>query len=583
MTTPPPEPHPAAPRPFPRTPWALLRRLRGPKPRRLGAVLLTALAGSLAVAATIPLTPEDFRLSGTQIGDVSPAAIRPSTECQGCHGDYDPQNEPYSTWAGSLMGLAGRDPLFFAQMTNANQDVANVGSFCLRCHVPLSFVTGHAAQPNGSTLDALDRDGVNCHFCHSLVDPNYQPGVSPPEDQAILAGLAAVPGHAANAMFVLDPQGRRRGPYDETDAPHLTIASPFHRASALCGTCHDVGNVAVSRLPNGSYRYNLPNLAVPDENPWTQFPLERTYTEWKLSSFAAGGVDMGGRFGGARGPVVSTCQDCHMPTETARGCLWGRERTDLARHEFAGAAAPSLDLIAAHTAGDPSVDPALIAAGRARAVSMLERAASLELSVDGAAVVARVVNQSGHKLPTGHIEGRRVWLNLRFLDGAGTILREHGHYDPATSHLDETTTTVYEMQVGLSPDAAGTTGLPPGVTTHMALADTIEKDTRIPPRGYQSASFEAAGAPAVGIVFADGQYWHDGRFPIPRRATRVEATVYYQSLTRHYIEALRDGNVTDDWGTRLHALWEATGRGAPLPMASSQLFLTDTIFTDGFQ
>src|SRR3989304_2451763 len=77
------------------------------------------------------------------------------------------------------------------------------------------------------------------------------------------------------------------------------------------------------------------------------------------------------------------------------------------------------------------------------------------------------------------------------------------------------------------------------------------------PRGYQGASCEAGGAPAVGIVFADGQYWHDGRFPIPRRATRVEATVYYQSLTRHYIEALRDGNVTDDWGTRWHALWEA--------------------------
>ena len=150
------------------------------------------------------------------------------------------------------MGLAGRDPLFFAQMTNANQDVANVGTFCLRCHVPMSFVTGHAADPSGQTLDDTDRDGVTCHFCHSLVDPVYVPGQSPPEDEEVLAGLDAVPEHYGNAMFVLDPQGRRRGPYEETDAPHVTIASPFVKSSAMCGTCHDVGNVATWRRPDGS-------------------------------------------------------------------------------------------------------------------------------------------------------------------------------------------------------------------------------------------------------------------------------------------------------------------------------------------
>jgi hypothetical protein len=81
----------------------------------------------------------------------------------------------------------------------------------------------------------------------------------------------------------------------------------------MCGTCHDVGNVAVSKLPNGTYRYNLLDQPTPDEDPWMQFPLERTYTEWQLSEFAATGVDLGGRFGGTGGPVVETCQDCHMP------------------------------------------------------------------------------------------------------------------------------------------------------------------------------------------------------------------------------------------------------------------------------
>ena len=38
--------------------------------------------------------------------------------------------------------------------------------------------------------------------------------------------------------------------------------------------------------------YNALDQPTPDEDPHTQFPLERTYTEWSLSEFAAIGVDM---------------------------------------------------------------------------------------------------------------------------------------------------------------------------------------------------------------------------------------------------------------------------------------------------
>ena len=116
--------------------------------RRVTGIVL-ALVATAALAALIPLTQEDFRLSGTQIGDVPMGVLEPAESCRICHGDFDPEDEPYATWAGSLMGLAGRDPLFYAQMTNANQDVANVGTFCLRCHVPMSFVTGHALSVDG--------------------------------------------------------------------------------------------------------------------------------------------------------------------------------------------------------------------------------------------------------------------------------------------------------------------------------------------------------------------------------------------------------------------------------------------------
>ncbi len=545
----------------------------------LVTVLLVG-GGGLAVAAIIDMTIEDFHLSGTQVSDVGPEIIQTSHTCSVCHGGYDPDNEPFFTWAGSLMGLAGRDPLFFAQMTTANQDVANVGYFCMRCHVPLSFVTGHAYDTDGSTLDDTDRDGVNCHFCHSMLDPIYRPGESPPEDEAILAGMDEVPEHYGNAMFVLDPTGLRRGPYEKTEAPHEAVYSPFHKAGRMCGTCHDVGNVAVDRLPDGTYTYNTIDERTPDENPHAQFPLERTFSEWALSEFATPGVDMGGRFGGEGVRVVSTCQDCHMPKTTGQGCSSGPPRSDLARHTFAGAAAPVLDLIAEHYKDDPNVDLDAIAAGRANAVSMLERAASLSVRVEEGLLRVQVTNESGHKLPTGHIEGRRVWLNVRLLNSTGALLREFGHYDYDEAHLDEESTTIFEMKVGLSEAAAEITGLPPGVTTHMALADLIVKDNRIPPRGFENATFEAAGAPVVGETYADGEYWHWSEFPMPPGAARAEVTLYYQSLTRHYIEALRDGNVTDDWGEILHSLWRVTGRGAPIPMATASW---SSIFSDGFE
>ena len=557
-------------------------KLRGRSRVVLVAMLALGWVVSATAQAPIPMTQTDFHVPGTQIGDMPLANLRAASECKICHGDYNAAAEPSATWAGSLMALGGKDPLFYAQMTTANQDVTNVGSFCLRCHVPVAVVTGHVAQPNGSTLNARDKEGVTCHFCHSMVDPVYEAGVSPPEDQAVLAALAAIPNYTANAMFVLDPQGRRRGPRADASPSHEFLVSPYHREAALCGTCHDVGNVATTKQVDGTYRYNLINTESPSHDPWQQFPLERTYTEWKLSAFAAGGVNLGGRFGGTRGAVVATCQDCHMPGVAGAPCSFCSDRPDLASHEFAGAAVPSLDLIAAYTVGDPDVNPAHIAAGRAKALSMLQRAATVELSRAGGNVVARVVNHSGHKLPTGHIEGRRVWLNLSFYDINDNLLLERGHYDTGTAHLDEATTTVYEMQVALSADAATATGLPAGVTTHMALADTIAKDTRIPPRGFNNTTYANAGAPVVGISYGDGEYWHEQQVALPTNTARVVARLYYQTLTRHYIEALRDGNVTDSWGTTLHSLWQATGRGAPIEMTTATLEL-ERVFANSFE
>lgn len=262
-----------------------------------------------------------------------------------------------------------------------------------------------------------------------------------------------------------------------------------------------------------------------------------------------------------------------MPKADAKACVFGPQRSDARRHEFAGAAAQVLDIIAAYTQNDPAVSQAALARGKAASVSMLQRAATLDVGADGQVLNVRVINESGHKLPTGHIEGRRVWINVQFANDAGAIVREHGAYDHDTAELDKDTTTVYEMHVGLSDAASAITGLTAGETTRMALADTIEKDNRIPPRGFNNAAFLAKGAPAVGATYADGQYWDDEAFPIPNGATRASVTLYYQNTPRDYIVHLRDANTTNHWGQTLYDLWDSTGRGVPIAMTVKSLSL----------
>ncbi len=551
-----------------------------PQKRRRRAIIVLLCSATLIAGGLIPTTEEDFHLPGTQIGDMTEDMMLQSDNCMGCHGLTLNTADPYTTWSGSLMAHAGRDPLFEAQMVTANQDVTYAGYYCMRCHVPMSIPTGHALPPDGSERDPFDSDGVSCHFCHAMVDPQYVKGESPSEDAAVLAALAEVPEYYGNAAFVLDPNGTRRGPRVTPLAAHATIQSDFFKSGDMCGTCHDVGNLCITRDADGVYRYNAIGEPTPNHDPWTQFPLERTYTEWKLSAFNQGGVDMGGRFGGVGGGVVSSCQDCHMPRAVGQACVWGPEYPDLARHDFAGASAWVLQIIAMAYPNDPSVNQKSLLAGQAAAVDMLQRAASLSAAQECGHYTVRVTNESGHKIPTGHIEGRRIWLNVKFYSGKKTLAREYGHYDMAQAHLDEETTVVYEMHVGLSPDASALTGYPAGETTHMALADVIVKDNRIPPRGFDNETYAAAGAPAIAGVYADGQHWSDVSFAIPDGVNRVEVTLNYQTVTRHYIEALRDGNHTNTKGQELYDLWEQSGKCAPISMATLSSAISGFVFGD---
>lgn len=73
-----------------------------------------------------------------------------------------------------------------------------------------------------------------------------------------------------------------------------------------------------------------------------------------------------------------------------------------------------------------------------RARKTLRGALSIDVSgrVDGGVLTAavRLVNNSGHKLPSG-FPSRRLWLHVRILDASGALVFESGGYEPVAGRL----------------------------------------------------------------------------------------------------------------------------------------------------
>jgi uncharacterized repeat protein (TIGR01451 family) len=536
---------------------------------------LTLAASVYVPRSELTTTGQDFFLPGTQPGGLH-AAIPPAIDCDTCH------SAPiYDRWRGSMMGQAGRDPLMWAALALANVDAPGSGDYCLRCHTPGGWLAGRSHPADGSALVAEDMaNGVSCNLCHRLVDP-----VASTTDEAALIDLvvrealtATVPAdYVGSATLIVDPEDNRRGPFS------FGLALPYHTAyqtdylrqgggsftvSRVCGTCHNVDNPALSWDP--ARKQYWPNeSASPAADLSDLFPVERTFDEWLFSDYARGGVYAPQFAGDKPDGVVQTCQDCHLPRATGlaadsafnpiyRDCL---STGCLPEHRMVGGNTWVPQLLA-------SPDWRLSAPGEAAylhqtelaARAMLRKAATmtLTLTVSDTVKVAtvRVINQTGHKLPTGYPEGRQMWLNLRAYDAAGALIYESGAYDAASGQLErDPDIKVYEVKQGMTEELAALLGKPAGASFHFVLNNTVVKDNRIPPRGYQVALYDQPGLQPVGADYADAQHWDDTVYLLPLETERVMVTLYYQTASREYVSFLQANGGVD--GLALGELWGA--------------------------
>jgi hypothetical protein len=255
---------------------------------------------------------------------------------------------PYGEWRWSPMGLAGRDPVFHAQLEseismlqgmlpaeNAKEYADQVVNTCGRCHFAMgkrqydhdqgvgdAYWDPHAnfqrewfqvTDPKDPHFDygALGRDGISCAVCHRMV--NEHPGI------------ADYLAHSITGQFAIGPANEMYGPFEDVVTRPMKTAtgaepkhSEFLKSSRVCASCHIISLPVVDwpldAPPAGAHAppaEEVQQLLASERNPHFQGFLHRieqaTYLEWLNSRYQD---EIGGKT-----EHTKSCQDCHMRTE----------------------------------------------------------------------------------------------------------------------------------------------------------------------------------------------------------------------------------------------------------------------------
>jgi hypothetical protein len=165
-----------------------------------------------------------------------------------------------------------------------------------------------------------------------------------------------------NFNWITSPGRVKQGPKPGVISPHHdTVGNDFLKSGDFCGTCHN------EMSPYGIW-------------------VKSTHLEWKEGPYYEQGVQ---------------CQDCHMPKAPGRSAKMGEEGM-IAQHLFHGA----------H-------DPGKLNGAIEMRMNPLER----EIEYDGTAVInVQLFNgKCGHKVPSGSVEDRIMWLHVTATDSEGKV------------------------------------------------------------------------------------------------------------------------------------------------------------------
>jgi len=369
-----------------------------------------------------------------------------------------------------------------------------------------------------------------------------------------------------------EPATGRRDPVFWTT---LAVAEQdFDGSGDLCIRCHSAGGWYGGRsTPTGGSRLAA-DLQVFGGS------LDATYQAALLAGTGGNYEDGTPRF--------FSCQSCHMRPVESVGCNKNGAplRKDLPMHDQTGGNYWFANMVQYQDSqghlrlGGGLTGNQILAMdlGQQRAVKHLQQAAFLLVEGDN----LKVVNLTGHKLISGYPEGRRMWLNIKWYDANGSLLREDGEYGPigvsipnpaggpdveveSIVDLHDPNTRIYEAHYAMTKEWADTllavgkpaslplsfdraTGavdftlghlaaMPAGSyheTFHFVLNNYVASDNRIPPYGMRYDEAQKRNAlPVPDTQYGGGtpgsvnNYWDqlDLNALVPTGAVTVQVTV----------------------------------------------------------
>jgi len=400
-------------------------------------------------------------------------------------------------------------------------------------------------------LEVDDRSGVDCVLCHRMI-----------EDEEAAVGDAHF---TLDDVLGIDGKVPMRGPWSyppgeeplHSWAPGEAIADSRH-----CGTCHDVTTPRERVDARGAAMGVL-------------FNEQRTYSEWRNSAFGPEGED------------PKSCQDCHMPAVAdVAGCgKYAAEGLLHAsggrRHDLAGA---NLSMIAAlkalyGDAGTKEVADVFFDIAAQNTEATLATAATLEVTAPASVDLAvgipelsvRVVNHSGHKLPSGYSEGRVMWLEVlaRYDD---QIVYASGKWTPGVGPEEDAQLHTYE---GIAVDHTDQ------VSFHLLRNDQWVIDTRIPAKGQRpDVETDPVGERYSLTPQGVWPHWDDASFSFGPASLKdatpddpgddslsLEVRLLYLINTPDYLEFLVEEDEGGAAGVAAKAALEAVGGPAPVVLA----------------
>ena len=381
----------------------------------------------------------------------------------------------YGEWSTSMMGLAGRDPIFLAQLDTEStlhkkvagqkNGAAFVQDFCLRCHGVMGqrqfhidngdkamFTRDMLSSPT-SQYGALARDGVSCAVCHHIK-------FNDPGDTSTFTGL-----------FKVGPPNEVYGPYPDNYAADgakvgdSVVPLPMQNALGISPKQFDSKDTIGNGICASCHTIQLPVIDAKGQpvlvngQPKTEYE-QTTFLEWEDSNFVStapctSACHMTTSYGST--PLtfkVANIEDDTfpaIPTITPPTPFFStvlptiditvQPRTSYARHQFVGANLFALDMFNQFgrqlgiIGSDPYVDSGVVPEWQTTVAGAISQAQTGTATVsinspimDGTNLTADVLVQSqvGHDFPSG-VSFRRAFINFQVLDRGGKVLWASGN------------------------------------------------------------------------------------------------------------------------------------------------------------